>query len=218
MLSLGLHLLVVACKWQQESTLHTVFSEKTVQTVSVQLQQPSPSAVVEPIPRVQPQARVASASHAVVAKKEMREPETKTETEHPESNEGADALELVESDDQATSLAEVQGVDEPSFQPATGNEIPDEFTKALLQHLARHKEYPYRARLAGMQGVGKVSFAIDCTGKLRQMALEESTRSADLDRAIHQMFDKAFPLPHSIARLGPERGAAFTLPVAFALN
>lgn len=101
---------------------------------------------------------------------------------------------------------------------ATGDAIPAEFSRALLTRLARNKHYPFKARIGKIEGVGKVYFEVDARGNLMAFRLLESTRSAELDNAIQQLFNKSFPLPPMIARLGPQQGAAFTLPIAYYLN
>lgn len=101
---------------------------------------------------------------------------------------------------------------------ATGKDIPAEFTRALLTRLAKNKHYPFKARLAKIEGVGKVYFEVDAKGRLTAFRLTESTRSAELDSAIQHLFNKSFPLPPVIARMGPQQGAAFSLPIAYYLN
>lgn len=101
---------------------------------------------------------------------------------------------------------------------ATGKDIPAEFTRALLTRLAQNKHYPFKARLAKVEGVGKVYFEVDAEGRLIAFRLTESTHSAELDNAIQTLFHNTFPLPPMIARLGPQQGAAYSLPIAYSLN
>ena len=101
---------------------------------------------------------------------------------------------------------------------ATGKDIPAEFTRALLTRLAKNKHYPFKARLAKVEGVGKVYFEVDAQGRLAAFRLMESTRSAELDSAIQHLFNRSFPLPPMIARMGPQQGAAYSLPIAYSLN
>ena len=71
----------------------------------------------------------------------------------------------------------------------------DGYLPVLMRALARHKEYPPRARNQRQQGVVQLAFAIDRRGNLLSHELHQSSGYPLLDRAALTMLRNASPLP-----------------------
>ncbi len=107
-----------------------------------------------------------------------------------------------------TIKAQVAGV---RIQPS-----PTEITwqRALLFHLNRHKRYPTEARSRHVQGVTKVEFKIDGTGKLVHAEIVKGSGSKLLDDEALAVLERASPFPAPPDR-SPGETIHLALPIEF---
>lgn len=93
----------------------------------------------------------------------------------------------------------------------------DNYLSKLSRHLARHYEYPRRARRLGQEGTSVIVFEFARDGSLVRHSLQDSSSHPLLDDAARQMLAHAAPLPEVPDTM---RGQSFTyaLPVRFKLR
>lgn len=96
--------------------------------------------------------------------------------------------------------------------------VSEAYKLALMKRLAAKKHYPIKARLAGIEGTANTRFSVDADGDLFDFELVSSSGSAYLDKAVKKTFDKAFPLPSFITKLGSGQIQIFTLPIHFKIK
>lgn len=92
------------------------------------------------------------------------------------------------------------------------------FTTALLKQLAKHKHYPFKARLRKEQGVVHVKFQLTALGELSALSIKKTSGFSRIDEAALKMFRAAFPLPKELHSYIQLAGNDFTLPIAFNLS
>ncbi len=111
----------------------------------------------------------------------------------------------------------------PAMPPEPVPEPPDDaglwqaYGHAVQQQAYRHARYPEMARRRGQQGTVKVAFHIDAAGRLRSLAVSQSSGYRALDEQALQMVRQSLqelPVPESL------RGHAFriVIPVEFRLQ
>lgn len=98
---------------------------------------------------------------------------------------------------------------------AKPSEAEIKWQKALLLHLNRHKRYPSAARSRRLQGVAKVEFKIDGSGKLIEARLVDGSGSTLLDEEALAVLDRASPFP---APPGQFRQVHLALPIEFKIK
>jgi len=96
--------------------------------------------------------------------------------------------------------------------------VSEAYKLALVKRLAAKKNYPIKARLAGIEGTANTRFSVDADGDLFDFELVSSSGSAYLDKAVKKTFEKAFPLPSFITKLGSGQIQIFTLPIHFKIK
>jgi periplasmic protein TonB len=69
------------------------------------------------------------------------------------------------------------------------------WSKALMNHLGRHRRYPAAARQAGHEGAVQVRFTIDRRGQVLAARVIKASRSTHLDAEAIAMLKRASPLP-----------------------
>ncbi len=88
-----------------------------------------------------------------------------------------------------TTAAQRQGTtDRPSDEAMS-------WSKALMNHLGRHRRYPVAARQAGHQGAVQVRFTIDRKGQVLSARVIKASHSSHLDAEALEMLKRASPLP-----------------------
>ena len=87
--------------------------------------------------------------------------------------------------------------------------------KALLFHLNRHKRYPASARNRRVQGVAKVEFKIDGSGKLIEARITKGSGSKLLDQEALAVLERASPFP---APPGRRSQIHLALPIEFRIQ
>lgn len=74
------------------------------------------------------------------------------------------------------------------------NAVP-RWKTALMLRLQRYKRYPVAARARGVQGVARLAFSVDRSGRVHHARIARSSGSSLLDRATIQLIERAQPLP-----------------------
>ncbi|MFN3746221.1 MAG: TonB family protein [Hyphomicrobiaceae bacterium] len=69
------------------------------------------------------------------------------------------------------------------------------WSKALMNHLGRHRRYPAAARQAGHEGAVQVRFTIDRRGQVLAARVIKASPSTHLDAEAIAMLKRASPLP-----------------------
>jgi len=125
------------------------------------------------------------------------------------------ASEAAAAPERRDGLAEGAGASaQPDTVPAAaaGGGDPS-YEAALLAWLERHKVYPYRARLRGIEGEVRLRLVIAGDGRLDAATIVGHSGQGALDRAALDLASRAEPYP-------PPPGAArriFDVPIVFAL-
>jgi len=191
---------------------------------------PVPKPTPKPAPEPQPEPEPAPEPELVPEPEPEPEPEPDpvpepTPEPEPEPQPQPEQSEVTET------MAEQAAVDEPVGEEAEAEESQhavqlqnagnasdvDSYLSKLSRHLARHYEYPRRARRLGQQGTPVVVFEFSRDGTLLNHSLRESSGHRLLDDAAQDMLIQAAPLPRVPESM---RGKSFTyaLPVRFSLR
>lgn len=91
------------------------------------------------------------------------------------------------------------------------------WSKALMNHLSRHRRYPVAARQAGQQGAVQVRFTIDRKGQVLTAQVIKASRSSALDAEAVAMLKRASPLPEPPEVVGGET-VELVIPVEFSIK
>ncbi|HWV79894.1 MAG TPA: energy transducer TonB [Hyphomicrobiaceae bacterium] len=91
------------------------------------------------------------------------------------------------------------------------------WSKALMNHLSRHRRYPAEARRAGHQGAVQVRFKIDRKGKVLSAQVIKASRSSSLDAEAVAMLKRASPLPQPPDDFGGET-VELVIPIEFTIK
>lgn len=87
----------------------------------------------------------------------------------------------------------------------------------VAAHLARHKNYPMRARRMRHEAVVTLSFVVARDGSVRASEITEPSQHGELNRAVEDMLERAEPLPRFPSDL-PGQEIRMTVPVEFKLR
>jgi protein TonB len=91
------------------------------------------------------------------------------------------------------------------------------WSKALMNHLSRHRRYPAAARQAGQQGAVQVRFTIDRKGQVLAAKVIKASHSTSLDAEAIAMLKRASPLPQPPDDVGGET-VELVIPVEFTIK
>lgn len=91
------------------------------------------------------------------------------------------------------------------------------WSKALMNHLSRHRRYPAAARQSGQQGKVQVRFRIDRKGQVLSAQVIKASRSSSLDAEAVAMLKRASPLPEPPDEVGGET-IELVIPVEFTIK
>ncbi|MDY0749034.1 energy transducer TonB [Paucibacter sp. R3-3] len=84
----------------------------------------------------------------------------------------------------------------------------------LIGHLGRFKHYPYLAQRTGQQDVVYATVVMDRLGRVLACEIARSRGFEALDREVHSLFARAFPLPAPPSEV-PGDKIARTIPIKF---
>jgi protein TonB len=161
-------------------------------------------------------------------KEEKKEEEKPVEMVEVNEEKKEDKPEVEEAKPQE-AMVQAGGPPAPTSTPApktaarrqgTTNRRSDEaliWSKALMNHLSRHRRYPAAARQAGQQGAVQVRFTIDRKGRVLSAQVSKASRSSALDAEAVAMLKRASPLPEPPDEVGGET-VELIIPVEFTIK
>ena len=91
------------------------------------------------------------------------------------------------------------------------------WSKALMNHLGRHRRYPAAARQAGHEGAVHVRFTIDRRGQVLAARVIKASRSMHLDAEAIAMLKRASPLPEPPDEVAGDV-VELVIPIQFAIR
>ncbi len=91
------------------------------------------------------------------------------------------------------------------------------WSKALMNHLGRHRRYPTAARQAGHQGAVQVGFTIDRRGQILSVRVIKASSSAYLDAEAIATLKRASPLPEPPNEIAGEV-VELVIPIEFTIK
>ena len=91
------------------------------------------------------------------------------------------------------------------------------WSKALMNHLGRHRRYPTAARQAGHQGAVQVGFTIDRRGQVLSARVIKASQSVHLDAEALSMLKRASPLPEPPDEIAGEV-VELVIPIEFTIK
>ncbi len=97
-----------------------------------------------------------------------------------------------------------------------GGKSKNRYYAELAAWLERHKRYPARARQLRQEGVVRVRFVIDRSGKLVSHRIENSSGHDALDQAAADLVRRASPMPAIPSSLGSR--LEIVVPIAYRLR
>jgi len=98
-----------------------------------------------------------------------------------------------------------------------GGKASDRYHAQLAAWLERHKRYPQRARQMRQEGVVRVRFVIDRSGKVISHRVEKSSGHAILDGAASDLLRRASPMPAIPADMDQSR-LEIVVPITYRLR
>lgn len=160
--------------------------------------QPEPKPQPEPEPKPQPEPEVEEATQS--------QPSTVVATKTKSHGEAT----------RTTKAARKGAVNQVG---STGGlmDAPPSYRRKLRAWLARHKQYPRRARRLNIQGVATLAFTIDRSGNVITWRITDSSGEQLLDHAVAGMIERADPLPAMPESMTISR-MKLRVPVSFKLH
>jgi periplasmic protein TonB len=184
--------------------------QPTTKAEAVQSREPPPpqrSARVAPKPQAQPQP----------AKPQLAKPQPPA----PKAASNAADTGTPSGDSRAnpggTTSAAGQGGGGQTSGSAQGGKSRDRYYAELAAWLERHKRYPQRARQLRQEGVARVRFVIDRSGKVISHRIEKSSGHSALDEAASELLRRASPMPAIPPSIGQSR-LEIVVPIAYRLR
>ncbi|PPK53302.1 energy transducer TonB [Marinobacter persicus] len=189
---------------------------------------PAPKPRPKPAPKPEPEPEPAPEPEPIPEPDPVPEPETVPEPKpepEPEPQPQPEKSEVTETTAEQAPAEEPIGEEAEAddsqnavqLQNAGNSSDVDSYLSKLSRHLARHYDYPRRARRLGQQGTPVVVFEFSRDGTLLNHSLRDSSGHRLLDDAAQDMLIQAAPLPRVPESM---RGKSFTyaLPVRFSLR
>ncbi|SFJ86588.1 energy transducer TonB [Methylophaga sulfidovorans] len=193
--------------------------------------EPEPEPVVEPEPIVKPEpviepkkVEAKQTTETKVKAKPKPKPqkvvekvvEKEVEPVQPVKTQTVASTVSSKSDNKQTSQKKTTG--QASAQLSGGQIAAQKsYYSELAATLAKHKRYPMASRRRGEEGIVKLFFVVDRTGKVLEFRIAKSSGSARLDEAVISMLKKAQPLP-SFPDDMTQSQLEVNVPIAFQLN
>ena len=100
---------------------------------------------------------------------------------------------------------------------ADGGKSKDRYYAELAAWLERHKRYPSQARKMRQEGIVRVRFVIDRSGKVLSHRIETSSGHTALDRAASELLRRSSPMPPIPASMNRSR-LEIVVPIAYRLR
>jgi periplasmic protein TonB len=100
---------------------------------------------------------------------------------------------------------------------AQGGKTKDGYYAELAAWLERHKRYPLRARQLRQEGVARVRFVIDRSGRVISHRIEKSSGHETLDEAASELLRRASPMPAIPPSIEQAR-LEIVIPIAYQLR
>ncbi len=195
---------------------------------------PAPITAAEPVTpkpkaetvksRATPPPRTAQA-----APKPKKEPQTAQQTKQPRPTAAKPASPDAEAVGNATGKRSTGGAGAPSAADAgggggggtagksDGGKSKHRYYAELAAWLERHKRYPSQARKMRQEGIVRVRFVIDRSGKVISHRIETSSGHTALDHAASELLRRASPMPAIPASMGQSR-LEILVPIAYRLR
>jgi protein TonB len=192
---------------------------------------PSPITAVEP-DSLKPKAKTVRSREtppprtARATPKPKPKPETGPETTKPRSTSTKTASVDANDTGKASGKPGAGGKGAPSAAgaggggtagKADGGKSKDRYYAELAAWLERHKRYPSRARKMRQEGIVRVRFVIDRSGKVISHRIETSSGHTVLDHAASELLRRASPMPAIPASMGRSR-LEIVVPIAYRLR
>lgn len=159
-----------------------------------------PQPVIAPEPEPQPEPKLVEAPKpklAIAKPKPKPKPRPKPPKPKPEPPKPAEPTPPVEP---APAAEPAPQADSKPAAPAPAvasapSRAEVSWKSRLLGRLARYKEYPDDARRRNIEGIVKVRFVVDASGRVLSQEVVGSSGNRSLDRATLRMIRRAQPLP-----------------------
>jgi protein TonB len=154
----------------------------------------------------------------------MQTPETEPRITKPRANAAKTAS--ADAAGKATGKQSSGGAGTPSAAGAggggtsgktDGGTSKDRYYAELAAWLERHKRYPSHARKMRQEGIVRVRFVIDRSGKVISHRIETSSGHSALDQAASELLRRASPMPAIPASMGRSR-LEIVVPIAYRLR
>ncbi|MEM1412013.1 MAG: TonB family protein [Pseudomonadota bacterium] len=169
---------------------------------------PEPMPVAPPEPRPEPEPIDVVDAQPVTARPMPVAPAPAAPSPaEPQGNEGSGG----------TQDSPVVGADVPSTSAGGNPGAEASYASTVLAWLEQHKRYPRVSRRRREEAVILLCMAIDATGKVLEVRLEEPSRFDRLNKAALAMVERANPLPPIPPDVGRSR-LELLVPVQFFLN
>ncbi|TGG93069.1 MAG: TonB family protein [Aphanocapsa feldmannii 277cV] len=127
---------------------------------------------------------------------------------------------LSKPSDQAQGTIEAAGANHQltsRWQTPAMPSARDRYVAELASWLAKHKQYPLRARQRRQEGIALLSFVVGRNGQIHRPTIRQSSGSALLDRAVLALLQRAQPLPAIPDQLNQD-SLEVVVPVQFRLR
>ncbi|MEM1313992.1 MAG: energy transducer TonB [Pseudomonadota bacterium] len=210
------------------------------ETVAVEAEVPEPTETVEVVeaveaapPEPQPEPEVEVSAPMPTARPRPPEP-TRQRAEAPRRQEVAAAPETPQETRNAAAAPQTAGpagnqaevgAGDDSGEGAVGDDragggdpgARQDYVARITALLQRAKKYPRRARQRGQQGIGRLQFVVDGSGRLIDARVAGSSGHDLLDEELLALARRAAPLPPIPASMGVAR-LQLTIPIRFELR
>ncbi|MFB1490015.1 MULTISPECIES: TonB family protein [unclassified Thiocapsa] len=164
---------------------------------------------------------------AQAAPRSKKEPQTAQQTKQPRPTKANTASADAEAAGNATGERSTGGADAPSATGAgvgggtagtsDGGKSKNRYYAELAAWLERHRRYPSQARKLRQEGIVRVRFVIDSSGKVISHRIEASSGHTALDHAASELLRRASPMPAIPASMGQSR-LEIVVPIAYRLR
>ncbi|MES1923854.1 energy transducer TonB [Salinisphaera sp. T31B1] len=189
--------------------------------------EPEPTPVPEPAPKPQPKPEPKPQPKPTPKPEPKPEPQPKPKPA-PRTQSSSDTTAAVRRNPDAQPAGGQDATNAPAQAAQTSDrtqagstgsvaDTPPDYRSELRSWLARHKDYPRRARRLRQEGTAVLYFVMDRNGHVLNWEIRQSSGHALLDEAVEKMIKDADPLP-ALPDSVPMQRLALTVPVSFKLR